>query len=103
MRRIGLSTFSSAVNTENHPISLPEVSSFVAFNSAVPVFPASKISSRCAAYPVPSGLFTTPSTPCIISSTFSLVKAFSIHISPAASSSYVKYGFTIFPSFKNEV
>ena len=50
---IGCSTVSSAVKIANHPNSVPEASSFDALISAVPVFPAKRMSSRWAAYPVP--------------------------------------------------
>ena len=46
---IGRSTVSSAVKIANHPNSVPEVSSFVALISAVPVFPARRMSSLWAA------------------------------------------------------
>ena len=50
---IGRSTVSSAVKIANHPNSVPEVSSFDALIPAVSVFPAKRMSSRWAAYPVP--------------------------------------------------
>ena len=82
---IGRSTVSSAVKIANHPNSVPEVSSFDALISAVPVFPAKRMSSRWAAYQVPLESFTTFFVPSNTRLAVSLEKAPGIQYSATAS------------------
>ena len=70
----------------------PEVSSFDALISAVPVFPASTTSSLRASYPVPFGSFTTFISPCNTRSDVSCENASGIQYVPSGSCLCKRYG-----------
>ena len=95
--RIGFFSFLFGVSTANQPNSVPDVSSFDALISAVPVFPAKVKSLQCIEYPVPCGSFTTLVIPSSTRLEVFLENTPEIQYSVFASFLYIKYGFIISP------
>lgn len=73
-----LSSLSPTLNALNQPISVPSVSSFDCFISAVPVFPAIVFPSIFAVCAVPLGFSTTCIKPSLTSFAASFENAFSL-------------------------